>query len=351
MVMIGVDPHKGSHTAVALDGDESELARLRVKANVKQCDQLLAWAEPFGPRVWAIESAGGVGYLLAQQLVAAGEDVFDVPATLSARARLLDSRRSDKNDPNDARAAGIAALRSPGLTVVTPANHTEVLRLLGKRNRDLASARTRSVCRLHALVTDLVPGGIAKTVHTGRTAGLLAGLQATTPVQQQRLELAVELLADIERIDTQLRESKARIATAVTASGTGLTDIFGIGPIAACILIGGTGDIGRFASRHHFAAYNGTAPREVSSGGRNRHRLSRRGNRQLNYAIHIAAISQIRFAHTEGRKFYERKVAESHTGKEAIRALKRRISDVVYRQLVADAQRLATDVGPGRSAN
>ena len=341
MVMIGVDPHKGSHTAVVLDGDESELGRLRVKANVKQCDQLLAWAEPFGPRVWAVESAGGVGYLLAQQLVAAGENVVDVPATLSARARLLDNRRSDKNDPNDARAAGIAAMRSSGLTVVTPANHTEVLRLLGKRNRDLASARTRSVCRLHALVTDLVPGGIAKTIGVGYTTGLLAELTASTPVQHQRLEIARAHLADVERLDTQIRESKAQITTAVTASGTGLTDIFGIGPVAACILIGGTGDIGRFASRNHFAAYNGTAPREVSSGGRNRHRLSRRGNRQLNYAIHIAAISQIRFAHSPGRAFYDRKVAEGHTGKEALRALKRRISDVVYRQLVADARRRA----------
>ncbi len=136
-----------------------------------------------------------------------------------------------------------------------------------------------------------------------------------------------------------MKESKRRIAEAIVAAKTSLTEVFGIGPVVAAMLIGYTRDIRRFPTRHHYAAYNGTAPIEVSSGGRVVHRLSRRGNRQLNHAIHIAAVTQIRFSHSEGRAFLERKVAEGKTNKEALRAVKRRISDAVYRQLLADAAR------------
>ena len=141
-----------------------------------------------------------------------------------------------------------------------------------------------------------------------------------------------------------MRASKQRIAEAVAASGTTLTELFGVGPVVAAMVIGYTGDVGRFRNRDHFAAYTGTAPIEMSSGGRITHRLSRRGNRQLNHAIHIAAITQIRHAHSPGRGFYDRKVTEGKTKKEAVRALKRRISDALYRQLLADA---ALQAGPG----
>ncbi len=112
-VMIGVDPHKASHTAVAIDGSEVELAKLKVRASKRQACSCSTWATPFEDRTWAIESAGGLGYLLAQQLLAAGEHVLDVPATLSSRVRVLGSGHSNKNDPNDARSVAIAALRSP----------------------------------------------------------------------------------------------------------------------------------------------------------------------------------------------------------------------------------------------
>jgi transposase len=129
-VIIGVDPHKATHTAVAIDGGEEELDRKRVRSGAAQADQLLAWAEPFLGRTWAIESAGGLGYLLAQQLVAAGETVVDVPATLASRVRVLSSGRSNKNGPNDAVSVAVAALRSPGLRPVAAVGHSEVLRLL-----------------------------------------------------------------------------------------------------------------------------------------------------------------------------------------------------------------------------
>ena len=151
--------------------------------------------------------------------------------------------------------------------------------------------------------------------------------------------MAQELLVDLRRLDAQMVEMKRRIANAVTASKTSLTEIFCVGPIIAGLIIAYTGDVTRFGNRHRFAAYNGTAPIEVSSAGRVVHRLSRRGNRTLNYAIHMAAVGQIRHPHSEGRAFYERKVAESKTNREALRALKRRVSDAVYHQLLIDAQR------------
>jgi transposase len=338
-VIIGVDPHKASHTAVAIDCSESELDRTRVRATRKQTAQLLAWAEPLGARTWAIESAGGLGYLLAQQLVDAGETVLDVPATLVSRVRVLGTGRSDKTDPNDALSVAIAALRAPALREVRAADHAEVLRLLAKRNIDIGNHRTRVVCRLHNVLMELAAGGIAKELNASDAIRLLERIDPATPVEHARHDLAVELLADVQRLDTQLKDSHRRIRIAVKASGTTLTDLFGIGPVIACYLIGFTGDIGRFTGRDQYAAYNGTAPVERSSGGRVVHRLSQRGNRRLNHALHLAAICQIRQPHSEGRAYFDRKVTDGKTKKEALRALKRQISNAVYRQLLVDAAR------------
>jgi transposase len=338
-VIIGVDPHKASHTAVAIGDDERELAAVRVRATRRQVSQLLSWAEPFEKRTWAIESACGLGYLLSQQLVAAGEDVVDVPATLASRVRVLGTGRSDKNDPNDARSVAIAALRAPALRSVEVADHAEVLRLLAKRNLDIGSHRTRVVCRLHAALADLAPGGIAKELNASDAVELLTRIQPASPVEQTRYDLAVELLDDVRRLDAQLKASHKRIRDAVVASGTSVTELFGVGPTVACSLIGYTGDVTRFRNRDQFAAYNGTAPIEHSSAGRVVHRLSRRGNRRLNHAIHMAAICQIRQVHSEGRAYFDRRVAEGKTKKEALRVLKRHVSNSVYRQLLADAQR------------
>ncbi len=157
-----------------------------------------------------------------------------------------------------------------------------------------------------------------------------------------RVLIVREVVGDIARLDTTLAASKRRIATAVSASGTSLTDIVGIGPICAAIIIGYGGDVTRFPTKGHFATYNGTAPIDASSGDNTRHRLNTRGNRRLNHAIHIAAVTQLRHD-TPGRIYYDRKIAEGKTSKEAIRALKRRISDVVYRHLVADTHRTRID--------
>jgi transposase len=336
-VIIGIDPHKASHTAVAVGDGEVELARLQLRSGRSQLRQLLAWAEPFDRRRWAIEGAEGLGFLLAQQLLAADEVVVDVPATLAARTRLLGSGRSSKNDPNDALSVAVTALRHRQLRAVVPAASCELLRLLAKRHLDLSNQRTRLVSRVHALARELSPGGIAKELNSTDAAKFLATLTPTDPVARLRKDLLAELAADITGIEAQIKQSRRRIRHAVQASGTTLTDIFGVGPVIAAMLIGNSGDMCRFANRDRYAAYNGTAPTEFSSGGRTVHRVSRRGNRTLNHALHLAAMIQLRQRHSDGRAYYERRLAEGKTGKEAIRALKRQLSNIVYRHLASDA--------------
>jgi transposase len=339
-VMIGVDPHKGSHTATMLDGAECEFRRITVRAGRRQVEQLLEWADGYTARTWAVEAVGGMGYLLSQQLVAVGETVLDVPATLASRVRVLGTGQSTKTDPNDARSVAVAALHAPSLAVVRPADHVTVGRLLAKHHTDVARWRTKLCCRLHALVGELVPGGIDKEVVVTQARSMLDNIVCGDVAAVERHRQAVELVDEIEHLDVVLKDSRARITTAVAASGTTLREIFGVGPIVACMLIGYSGDPTRFTTASRYAAYTGTAPIEFSSGGRIVHRLSRRGNRRLNHALHIAAITQIRYGHSPGRRYYDRKLAEGKTPREAVRALKRRLSDVVWRHHVADARRV-----------
>ena len=349
-VMIGVDPHKASHTAAAIDPAENDLGQLRVRASAGQVERLLEWARRWPERTWAIENAGGLGYLLSQQLLAAGEQVLDVPPKLAARVRLLATGDINKNDPNDARSVAIAALRSPLVKPVAVEDHQAVMKLWAKRHRDLGRVRTQLVCRLHAVLCDLVPGGgISKELTIGKAKSVVASIEAEGAVAAARVELAEAFIEDLARVDGQIRDTKKRIAAAVTASKTTVTEIFGVGPVVAAMIKGDVGDVRRFATRDRFASYNGTAPIEVSSGQKKIHRLSRRGNRRMNHAIHLIAVTQLRFPDTEGRDYFDRKRAEGKTGKEAIRALKRRISDTVYARLLQDAVRddNARAGGPG----
>lgn len=346
-VMIGVDPHKASHTAAAIDENEVALGELRVRSVAGQVERLLAWAAAWPQRTWAVEGGAGLGYLLAQQLVAAGERVVDIQPKLAARVRLLATGNLNKNDPNDARSVAIAALRSPVLKDVVAEDHAAVMKVWSKRHRDLGRHRTRVACRLHAVLCELVPGGIEGEITAAQAASLLEDIAPEGAVATARHELAVEFVEDLSRIDAQMRDTKKRIAAVVAASKTTTTELFGVGPIVAATVIGDVGDVSRFASRDHFAAYNGTAPIEVSSGPRKIYRLSRRGNRRLNHAIHMAAVTQIRHRHSDGRAYYDRKIAEGKTGKEALRALKRRISDALYARLQQDARQAAATKGTG----
>jgi len=273
--------------------------------------------------------------------------VLDVQPKLGARVRLLASGDTNKNDPNDARSVAIAALRSQARRRVRPDDHATVLKIWAKRHRDLGRARTQVACRLHAVLCELVPGGVSKRITAAYAARVLEQVTASGAVGQARRDLAGGFLDDLRRIDAQMREVRKRLTAAVQASGTTLTEIFGVGPVIAAIVIGETGDGARFAGRDRFAAYNGTAPAGVSSGHRKVHRLSRRGNRRLNHAVHMAAVTQVSQRHSDGRAYYDKKVAEGKTAKEALRALKRQVSDAIYRHLKADAARAAAGSGPG----
>jgi transposase len=338
MVLIGIDPHKATHTAVAVDSEETALGELTVKADRHQVERLLKWAIDFPDRRWAVESANGLGFLLAQQLVAAGEDVVDVPPTLAARVRVLGSGKTQKNDPNDALSTAIAALRAKRLRTVVAEDHSAVLRLLADHHRDLGSLRTQAICRLHALLRCVIPGGTGLRLSADRAAAVLRTVRPTNAVDSERKRMALGFVADIRRLDAEIAASKTRIVTAVAASGTRMTDLYGVGPVVAASLIGHSGDMARFANRDHYASYNATAPIEASSGPRVRHRLNPRGNRHLNHAIHMIAMAQISHP-SDGRTYFDRKVAEGKTTKEALRSLKRHVSNAVYRQLVIESSK------------
>ena len=336
-VMIGIDPHKASHTAVALDGAEDLLSCVKVRATSRQVDQLINWAECFEKRTWAIESAGGIGYLLAQQLVAQGEEVLDVPATLASRIRVLATERSNKNDPNDAHSIALPPCAPRGFDPWSqPITPRCSVCWLSATTTSGPSGPARSV--VSTPCSQARSGRKCRGTHVSDAEALLSHVSRQTPAQQMRFDLVLELLDDVRRLDAQTKESHRRIKIAVKASGTSVTTIYGVGPILAAGLIGYSGDIRRFANRDAYASYNGTAPIELSSGGRVVHRLSRRGNRKLNHNIHMAAITQIRNPGTQGRNYFERKVAEGKTKKEAVRSLKRQVSNAVYSQLLLDAR-------------
>jgi len=313
VVMIGVDPHKGSHTAAALSAAEEQLGELRVRASAGQVQRLLAWAAAWPERTWAIEGADGTGHLPDWQLLAAGERVLDVQPKLAARVRLLAAGNTNKNDPNDARSVAVAALRPAGVREACREDHPAVLKIWSKRYKDLGRSRTQVACRLHAVLCELIPGGASKQITAGQAGRILESVTPADAVQAARWQLAAEHAAGLRGIDAQIRQTRKKIDAAVRGAGTSLTGIFGVGPVIAAAVIGDVRDVSRFPSRDHFASCNGTAPVEVSPGQRKICRLSRRGNRRLNHAIHMAAVTQIRCRHSNGRAYYDKKLAEGKT--------------------------------------
>src|SRR5262249_4201377 len=182
------------------------------------------------------------------------------------------------------------------------------------------------------------PGGHPKEISAARAARILEQASPSGAAGRARAELAAEFLEDMRRLDAQLRGTRKKLAAAVRFSGTTLTEVSGVGPVIAGTIIGDIAGVSRSPGRDHCASYTGTAPVEASSGNRKIHRLSLRGNRRVNHAIHMAAITQIRHRHSEGRAYYEKKLAEGKTHKEALRSLKRRISDAIFARLQADAR-------------
>ena len=222
--------------------------------------------------------------------------------------------------------------------------------MLTDRRDELAHRRVQTVNRLQRLLSELLPGQRKRDLSAAQAKAMLATVRPRDIAGKTRRRMAAEEIADLVAVDAKLKKIKAELKAAVLARGSHLMDIYGIGPAGAARVLADVGDVARFADRNRFASWTGTAPLDASSGEQIRHRLSRAGNRRMNHVLHIAAIVQIRHD-TEGRAYYRRKLAAGKTPMEALRCLKRRLSDVVYRQLVADAARdqQPTERGSGRA--
>ncbi len=338
--IIGIDPHKASHTATAINPDLTDVASIRVRSSQHMTSDLLIWAEAWPDRQWAVEGAGGLGHLLAQQLVAAGQDVVDVPATLVARVRLLDSGHGRKTDRIDAKAVAVVAAQRQGLRVVEAEQHDVVLRMLADRRRELTAQRRQVVNRLHRHLRDLVPGGATIHLSAKQASSLLNTVRSVNAVDRERKSIARDLVTDLRRLDKAMVANRDRSREAVASSGTTLTELAGISDVLAAKIIGHVGRVERFKTSAHLASYAGIAPIEVSSGDRVRHRLSRQGNRQLNSAVHLAAHAQA-IHPGPGRDYLLRRLAMGDSRPEAMRVLKRQIIKSVYRVMTRDAQRAA----------
>ena len=336
-VIIGLDPHKASNTIAVLERDETFRLRRRFDNTDEGLVEMLDAVAGFGDRVWAVEGANGVGRSVAQRLVALDEAVLDIPAKLATRVRVYSTGHGAKTDRADAVAIARAAIHSTHLRLVKADDANVALKLLSDRRQELIGSRTQSVCRLHRLIRELIPGGTRRELTAERAYDLVTALDVDGPANVMRVELAFDHIEDIRRFDLRIDDATLKIHAAVSESETTLTRIYGIGPLNAGLILGEVGDVSRFPNRDHFASYTGTAPIAVSSGDVHRHRLSRVGNRQLNRAMHIAAVVQVRYD-TPGRAYYRRKLEQGKSKREALRCVKRRISDAVWRQLQLDRQ-------------
>ncbi len=277
-VMIGIDPHKRSNTAVVLDPNEKVLARQRFTNDSAGFKELKAFARPWKQRTWAVEGARGVGLSLAQRLAMEHERVLDVPAFLSARVRALGGGSGRKTDESDAYAVAVAGLRGHDLQVVLPEDDVAVLKLLSDRRQQLVEQRIAAVNRLHDVLQDLLPGGASKRLTASKALQILAEVHPTDAVTRTRKLIAEQHAQDVAELDAKTKALAQQIKLAVTERPSHVNDVFGIGAVGTGLILGETGDVRRFKSKHHYASYTGTAPIDVSSGDQDRHRLNRGGN-------------------------------------------------------------------------
>ncbi|UZG60246.1 IS110 family RNA-guided transposase [Rhodococcus opacus] len=346
MMLIGIDPHKTTHTATAVEpGTNREVASIRIDASLREYRRMLTWAARWPQRRWAIENAEGLGRHLTCWLIARGEDVVDVPSTATARVRQLSRGGGRKNDRIDAAAAACVAALQGDARPVAAEGAADALAVLDERRVNLSQARVRAVNQLHALLRALLAGGAPTDLSAATAAALLRSIRPSAEVERVRKAVAVDLVAEIRSLDTRLKASTKAIAELVEKSGSTLTDTVGIGPVIAGRLIARTGRPSRFPSSAAYANYVGVAPIEVASADKTRHRLSRTGDRQLNAALHTAAITQIRMSGSRGNLYYKSKIAEGKTPREAKRCLKRRLADHVWRVMIADERRREASLG------
>ena len=269
-----------------------------------------------------------------------------MPAKLSARVRALGGGSGRKTDDTDAYAVAVAGLRGRDLELVQIDDVVTVLKLMSDRRQQLVEQRIASVNRLHQQLQDLLPGGASRRLTATKARELLASVRPRDTVGKARKQLALEHIDDLEALDKKLKQAGKDLAAVLKEHPSAVQDIRGLGPVTTAVILGETGDVRRFPSKAHFASYTGTAPIDASSGDNIRHRLNRGGNRRLNFALHVCALVQM--THTgPGRDYYLRKIAAGKTPLEAMRCLKRRLSDVVFRALLDDLANKHAKAGPG----
>jgi transposase len=333
MVTIGVDLHKRTHTLVGVDPAGRQLATKTVPATVAGHLEALSWAQGWAERTWALEDCRHLSRRFEADLVRAGEAVVRVPPKMMAGVRRA-ARTRGKSDPIDALAVARAALREPDLPVAQLDGVAREIQLLLDHRDDLVAERTRVQNRLRWHLHELDPGNepAPRSLGRARVLGALEDQLATLPGLVARL--ARDLVARCRDLTAQISELEQEIAVRMTDLAPSLLALQGCGVLTAAKLVGEVAGIRRFRSRAAFAMYNGTAPIPAWS-GHERLRLNRGGNRQINTALHRIALTQMRDP-GRGRDYFEHRRAAGDTKKEAIRALRRRISDEVCRRLWQD---------------
>lgn len=335
---LGIDAHKRTHTVVAIDDVGRQLGQKTTTGTTTDDHlALMRWAERFdGERRWAVEDCRHLSRRLEADLLRAGEVIVRVPPKLMAHARDA-ARTYGKSDPIDALAVGRAALTHPDLPIARLDGPTRELRLLVDHREDLVAERTRCINRLRWHLHELDPAwdpparSLVRLKHIDAVAARLAGFDG--PVAR----IAAEIVAHARQLTVRETELEREISVLVRQLAPTLLGLVGVGALTAAKILAETADVTRFKSKDAYARHNGTAPLPVWSGNRERHRLSRTGNRQLNAAIHRIAVTQMR-CHPDARVYLNRRLANHNTKTEALRALKRRLSDVVFRNLLADAE-------------
>ena len=340
-LVVGMDVHKDTVAVSVIDRAGRERKATAVENTVAGHERLIDWLLEHAPGArCGMEVSGGIGRGLAVALGAAGHPVVAVPPRLSSsEARRLRSR--GKADPTDALAVARVTLREPALPTVRTGDDEEDLKLLVDYRDQLWNERTRVANRIHADLSIAYPGyqrtmgrSLTSRAAIDRVEDLLATDAST------RAELARRRIARLRELAGELRELERRLAVLVGSHPTTLTTIVGISTITAARILGEVGDVRRFPTPAAFASANGTAPIPASSGRTERHRLNRGGNRRLNRALYVIALTQTRHE-PRAIAYLERKRAEGKTRREAMRCLKRRLSDVVYRRLLVDVGSLA----------
>lgn len=343
-VFIGIDPHKRLHAVVVVN----DVGEVQVRAEFPNTKEGFAELRRLGKRwkerTWAVEGCNGVGKHLAQRLFAAGERVVDVSTRRAALVRVFAGGNGRKNDDTDAHSIAMVALHTPDLPEVEADGRHVALRLVSHRRKELIGLRTQAVCRIHRDLQVLIPGGAARKLSAARAKELLATIKPRDEVGKLRRRLIADQIKDLERLDRQIEKLDVELAELVDDTPTSLRELYGVGIITTALILGEVGNVARFADKNHFASYNGTAPADRGSAGNPQPSVNSKGNRRINHAIHVVAVTQVRH-HPPAKALYARKISEGKTKREALRVVKRRVSDAVFRRLVLDAQQV--EVGPG----